>query len=390
MSGGKLATAQMVNTMNQKKQKGNVLLLIGISLIWFLIGWFVRGFFRTPQDLSIDRTLNLIQEEGLYQTDSDQNLRYDAIRGLLISLADPHAALIAPPVSSRFEIDFAGESGVIGMVHGFADGDVVITHIFEGDPAAKAGLRVDDKIISVDDLTITPLTSLTEISYMIRGPVGEPVHLVIKREGERLTFDPIRQKRTIVQAEMLTETIGLITQYTFTTNADELFQQALIDLTQQGAEGIIWDLRSNGGGSVQTAQRILSMLIEDEILYQVEFPDQSREIFYPVDDIEASDIPIVILIGEHTYSAAEMSAAAIQDGSRGLLIGGTSFGKGTIQNTNEISEGVLLQLSIAKWLSPQGTWYEGEGVQPDIFIKDQPETSKDEILEKAIDILTQE
>ncbi len=378
----------MVNIMTPKKQKANFLLLIGISLIWFLIGWFVRGLFRTPQDLSIDRTLSLIQEEGLYQTDFDQNLRYDAIRGLLISLGDPHAALIAPPVSDRFEADFAGESGVIGMVHGFADGNVIITHIFEGQPAAKAGLQVNDKIISVDDLTITPLTSLTEISYMIRGPVGESVHMVIERDGEQLTFEPIRQKRIIVQAEMLTDTIGLITQYTFTTNADELFQQSLNDLTQNGAEGIIWDLRSNGGGSVQTAQRILSMLIQDEILYQVEFPDRSREIFYPVDDIEASDIPIVILIGKHTYSAAEMSAAAIQDNARGLLIGGTSFGKGTIQNTNAISEGVLLQLSIAKWLSPEGTWVEGEGVQPDIFIEDQPETGIDETLEKAIEILT--
>jgi carboxyl-terminal processing protease len=376
--------------MTPKNQKVNVLMLLGISLIWFLIGWFIRGFSRPPQELSIDRTLDLIQEEGLYQTESDANLRYDAIRGLLIGLGDPHAALLAPPVSSRFDADFAGESGVIGMVHGFADGVVVITHIFEGEPAANAGLQVNDKIISVDDLIITPLTSLTEISYMIRGPVGEPVHLVIEREGEVLTFNPIRKERTIVQADLLSNHIGLITQYTFTTNADELFQEALNDLTQDGAEAIIWDLRSNGGGSVQTAQRILSMLIENDILYQVEFPDQSKEIFTSLEDIEASNIPIVVLIGEHTYSAAEMSAAAIQDNARGLLIGSITYGKGTIQNTNNISEEILLQLSIAKWLSPDGTWYEGEGVHPDIFIEDQPETSTDETLEKAIEILTQE
>jgi carboxyl-terminal processing protease len=141
---------------------------------------------------------------------------------------------------------------------------------------------------------------------------------------------------------------------------------------------------------VQTAQQILSAFFDDQILYHVEFPDGSREAFVPLAEIEKQSIALVVLVGPNTYSAAEMSAASIQDWSRGTVIGETTYGKGTIQNTAPISEDLLLQVSIAKWLSPDGRWYQETGLTPDIVIRDDPATPADEVLQEALSILSTE
>lgn len=376
--------------MEKKRHPQSPLIIIGISLVWFLIGWFGRGLLLPSSATPLDTTLNILENEALYQAESPETLQQNAIRGMLIGLGDPHAALLAPPVNERFDPDFAGETGMVGLSLGMVGGQIGVTHIFPGRPAEGAGLQVNDILLSVDDFTLTPLTSLTEVSYMVRGPVGEAVTLVIQRGEAILTFSPIREAREIVSAEMLTDQIGYLAQYTFTTNADELFLDALQELISQGAQGLIWDLRSNGGGSVQTAQQILSAFFDDQILYHVEFPDGSREAFVPLPEIEAQSIALVVLVGPNTYSAAEMSAAAIQDWSRGTVIGETTYGKGTIQNTAPISEDLLLQVSIAKWLSPDGRWYQETGLIPDIVIRDDPATPADEVLQEALSILSTE
>lgn len=373
-----------------KKNKKNIrfIWLIGISILWFLFGWFGRDLLNLRKPGLLESTLSILKTQALFDAGSGDHLAHDAIRGMLISLGDPHAALLAPPVSERFEADFAGESGMVGMSHEKRGDQIIITHIFPSQPAEEAGLKVNDILLEVDGFSVTPLTSATEISYMIRGPVGQPVTLVVQRDGQILTFSPTREARKIITAEMLNGEIGYIAQYTFTTNADEQFSAALENLISQGARKIIWDLRSNGGGSVQTAQAILShFFAKENVLYHVAFPDGSTQAYYPIETYEILEIPLVVLVGEHTYSAAEMSAAAVQDWSRGVILGEQTYGKGTIQATNHLTEDLLLQISIAKWLSPQEIWYEGVGLTPDILVGDNPSTPEDEVIEKAIEVL---
>jgi carboxyl-terminal processing protease len=133
-------------------------------------------------------------------------------------------------------------------------------------------------------------------------------------------------------------------------------------LLAQNSKGLIWDLSSNGGGSMQAAQDILSYLIEDGLLFSADLKGNKAREFRAEGEALAADIPLVVLDGERTYSAAETGAGTIAETGRGTVIGGTTYGEGTIQATYPLGDGALLQMTIVKWLSPHGEWYRGRGV----------------------------
>jgi carboxyl-terminal processing protease len=150
---------------------------------------------------------------------------------------------------------------------------------------------------------------------------------------------------------------------------------------------LIWDLRSNGGGSMQAAQEILSYFIEEGLLFVAELKGGEQRPFVASGDGVAAKVPLLVLIGERTYSSAETAAVAIQERQRGTLIGETTYGKGTIQKTEPLIEDCMLQMTIARWLSPTGEWYEGRGVAPDIVVNDDEDTDEDEVLQFAVDYI---
>jgi carboxyl-terminal processing protease len=255
------------------------------------------------------------------------------------------------------------------------------------DPAIQAGIRVGDVILEVDGVIFDEATSIAEAVLLIRGPVGTPAHIVVQRGEEILAFDPIRRERTVVSARMLPEGIAYLAQNTFTANASQKVKTALQELLAQKPAGLIWDLSSNGGGSVKVAQEILSYFVPDGLLFAAELRDGTKRKFTAQGDAFAVDIPLVVLVGERTYSAAEVAAAAIAETGRGTLVGSTTHGKGTIQTTFPLSEEVLLQITIAKWLSPTGQWYDGWGVIPQVLARDDASTEKNEVLQIAVEHL---
>ncbi len=187
---------------------------------------------------------------------------------------------------------------------------------------------------------------------------------------------------------MLPEGVAYIGQYTFTLNAAQEMKQALQALLAQHPKGVIWDLRSNGGGSMNTARDILSYFVEDGVLFTAELKNGEKKQYQAQGEAIAPDIPLVVLVGEHTYSAAETAAVAIQERGRGVVIGGKTYGKGTIQNTIPLIEECMLHLTIARWLSPTGQWYgDGRGVTPDIAASDDEDTEEDEVLQFAVDYM---
>lgn len=139
---------------------------------------------------------------------------------------------------------------------------------------------------------------------LIRGPVGVPAHFVVKRGEEILSFDPVRRERTIVSAQMLDTDIAYVAQSTFTTDAPQEMKEALQGLLDQHPQGLIWDLRDNGGGSMEATQQVLSYFIEDVLLFTAELKGGKEELFVALEGAgRAADIPLVVLIGEYTYSA---------------------------------------------------------------------------------------
>ena len=266
---------------------------------------------------------------------------------------------------------------------------MAVSVIFPDEPAGQAGLQVGDVILAVDGVEIDTDTSNAEATLLLRGPVGTPARFVVRRGKETLKFDPIRKERTIVSAHMLPEGIAYLAQYTFTTNASQKVKEALQELLTQNPKGLIWDLSSNGGGSMEAAQEILSYFIPDGLLFTAELKGEKQRRFMAKGGAIAAEIPLVVLVGERTYSAAEASAAAIAETGRGILIGSTTYGKGTIQATYPLSEEALLQMTIAKWLSPTGQWYEGRGITPEIVVHDDESTKEEQVLRFAVDYLLQ-
>ena len=216
---------------------------------------------------------------------------------------------------------------------------------------------------------------------------GTNVHLKIQRDNKVFDFDLIRQQREYVSYRMLTEGIGYISTTAFNRTATQEMNEGLLTLLAQKPVGLIWDLRNNEGGDMQSAQDILSYFIEDGLLFSAELTQNRTVQFMAKGKAIAADIPLVILMDETTYSASETCAAVIAERGRGKTIGTNSYGKGIIQATNQLQKNILIQMTIAKWLSPNGEWYQERGVLPQIEFFDDPETEVDELVQKGVDVL---
>ena len=365
----------------------NFVFLVVLSAVWFGIGWLLRERSLSPESVLIEQVRQRLLSSSALTLPESRELTYAAIRGMLKRSGDTHAAFLTPELSARYRDDFAGQSGVIGLAPEIQNGQVVATVVFPGEPAAEAGLKEGDILLSVDGVSFDETTTSADAGLLVRGPVGKPASIVVRRGEAVLTFTPIRKLRTIVDAKMLAGQIAYIAQYTFTQNSAQEFQKAFETLLAQNPKSLIWDLRSNGGGSMEAAQAILSTLIGDGLLFSTEEKDGKRTDFAANGKPINTEIPLVVLVGSRTYSAAETSASAIQERKRGTVMGGVTFGKGTVQATVPLTEDCLLQFTVARWLSPSGKWYEKIGVSPDIAVSDDPATEQDEVLEAAINYL---
>ena len=287
----------------------------------------------------------------------------------------------------RLQADFAGESGVIGLFPERRGGHMVATVVFPGEPAYEAGVRQGDIILSIDGVTIDEDTADAEVILLVRGAVGAPAHIRVQRGEEILDFYPVRHERDIVSSRMLPEGIAYIAQYTFTSNAGPKMKAALEELLAQQPKALIWDLRSNGGGSMDTAQEILSYFGKDGLLFMAERNDGELKRFVATGDAIAGDIPLVVLVSGRTYSAAETAAVTIGERGRGTVIGDTTYGKGTIQAFYPLAGNATLQTTVARWLGPSGKWYGERGVSPEIAVSDDEGTAEDEVQQYAVEYL---
>jgi carboxyl-terminal processing protease len=249
-------------------------------------------------------------------------------------------------------------------------------------------LQAGDVILAIDGVKLDEATDSSEAGLMIRGAPGSTVHLQVHRAEQVLEYDIVRQVREYVTSDMLPEGIGYISLTAFNRTASQQMKEALEKLLAQNPDGLIWDLRNNEGGDMQAAQDILSYLIEDGVLFSAELTnDRTIQVKAEGNALDA-DIPLVVLMDKTSYSAAETCAAAIAESGRGMTIGSNTYGKGLIQATIPLEGDTMLQMTVAKWFSPGGKWYQGEGVAPQIEASDDPATDEDELLQMAIEVLS--
>jgi carboxyl-terminal processing protease len=367
----------------------NLFYLLLTSAVWFTIGWTLRGWRTSPEILLIEKARRHLLNEHPSNLNSTRELTQAAIRGMLSLTGDPYAALFDPVVSQRFMNDFTGRSGAVGIRGDLQNGALVVVELTPGDPAERSGIQMGDIIKEVDGYKFSSRTTEIEASMLIRGPVGEAAHFVVQRGDETLEFNPVRKERVVISAKMLEGNIAYLEQRRFTANADTEVKSRLLEVLAQNPRGLIWDLRDNAGGSMETARNVLSCFIKEGLLFSAELKGGERKPYMASGDAIAPDIPLVVLIGKETYSSAEASAIAVHETRRGTLIGGLTFGKGSVQTTVSLGEGHMLHFTIARWFSPQGEWLENRGVTPDFSVVDDPATPTDEILKFALDYLIQ-
>ncbi len=356
-----------------------------ISLIWLVIGWTLRSQLISRQTTLDDQVKQIIQRDFPGEIPSDEALSVAAVQGMLSIVDDPFAVVVPPPSSLKFAADMAGETGVIGLVPSINEaGQMVIETVVSGSTADQAGVRVGDILLSIDGIPVNAATTLTGSALLFRGPVGEPAHLVIERNGEILNFSPKRVERVALEWEILDNGVGYIAQYTFTTNVPQLFEEALTAIMGTNPPAIIWDVRFNGGGSMTVAQDVLSNFIETGALFEVTLKDSRTQLFSANGGAIAPSVTLYVLVNEFTYSAAETVASTIQETGRGTTIGSTTFGKGTIQNTVPLKDDYLFEYTIGYWHTPNGVSYQDVGFEPAVAAPDDPETAVDETLAAAL------
>lgn len=312
---------------------------------------------------------NYVDPAGL----DDQRLAYGAIGGLADAVGDDgHTGFMTAEQARASDESLSGSFVGIGVqVSEADDGGIEITTVFPNTPAEEAGLRRGDRILAVDGTT-TNGESVDEAVTRVRGPEGEDVVLTIGRAGTA-DFDVTITRRTfdlplVSWAMVPGTTIAMIRLDQFATGSTDGMKQAITAAMQDGATGIVLDLRSNPGGYVGEAVGVASQFLSDGIVYQAYDRSGVRKDAEVVAGGLAIDIPLVVLANGDTASAAEIVSGAIQDAGRAEVVGEKTFGTGTVLGRFDLSDGSALRIGVERWLTRDGRPIWHEGLEPDIAV----------------------
>jgi carboxyl-terminal processing protease len=340
-------------------------------------------------------TWNLVNERYYDQPLAPETLTEGAIEGMLGTLDDPHTRYLAPAAEEAARSSMEGEIEGIGALLEYVDGDITVVSPFEGSPAEEAGIEPGDIVREADGVSVTGM-NLTEAAELIRGPAGTTVHLVIERDGTLIEVNVRRDVIEVpyVRGEMLEQDLAYVRLSRFGNRTSDELQETLEELLAQNPRGLILDLRNNPGGGLTTAVDVAEEFLSEGVILIERFGSGRERVYEARDEGIAEEIPMVVLINEGSASASEVLAGALRDQGRAILIGETSFGKGTVQEWHGLSNGGGVRFTIARWLTPEGTWVHEEGLTPDevVPLPEQAEWEEfvDTQLQAAVEYLTTE
>jgi len=365
-----------------------------VALGAFSFGYSVAGgrdriFFGDGSgggDLSlIEDVYGKIKSESV-DPPSDEELVRGAVKGLaktVKSSGDDFALFYSPKAYRSFQEVTTGQFSGIGVWLKDREGRLEIVSVIPSTPAQRAGLQSGDVIDAIDGESVGSLNS-DEAVNRIKGKEGSDVNLGIQRDGEAISFDITRETIELpnLLANRTPEGLGYVRLFGFSRGAGDQLRDEVKKLTDEGAEGIILDLRDNGGGLFSEGVSVASVFIEEgEIVSYKERSDP--EVSYDAEGDAFEDVPLVVLVNEGTASASEIVTGALQDTNRAVVVGKTTYGKGSVQEVLPLSDASALKLTIGAYFTPDGTQINGTGIEPDVEVDADPETQK----ERAKEIL---
>ncbi len=309
--------------------------------------------------------------KGSYFAKVDEEKLIDgAINGMVDSLDDPYSDYMDKKEAKSFDDSISSSFNGIGAEIQEQDGYIMVVSPIKDSPAEKAGLKPNDKIMSVDGKSIQGM-SANKAVLLIRGEKGTTVKLSIQRPGIGEIMDVSIVRDTIpietVYGEMLEDGIAKIQITSFSSNTTKELIAKLDELKNQGMKGLVLDLRQNPGGLLEEAINISSLFLpNNEVILQIEDRNGKRKAVTSTNTKDSPNVPLVVVIDKGSASASEILAAAVQESADVTLVGEKSFGKGTVQQARKFTDGSNLKLTTEKWLTPDGNWIHKKGITPDV------------------------
>jgi len=381
--------------MLQKSRKNVRLWVVMIfAALFCTIG---SGFYRslaaneeeTYKGLKLFSDVIEMVEKNYVDPVETKDLIQKAIQGMVQSL-DPHSQLLPPEAFEELQIDTKGEFGGIGIVISMEKGALTVISPIEGTPAYNAGIKSGDIIIKVDGESTKDMM-LWEAVKKMRGPKGETVVITIMREDspKPMEFSLIRDIIPIESVRHITlkPGYGYVRVTNFQDNTTEDLEAALEKLETENVplKGLILDLRDNPGGLLNQAIDVSDLFLDKGLIVSIKgrMKKHTKE-FKAHPDKKKRSYPIVTLINGGSASASEIVAGALQDHKRSLVLGTTSFGKGSVQTVETLRDGYGLKFTIARYYTPNGVSIQAQGIIPDIEVKQK---SPDEEFEDESEML---
>ena len=332
-----------------------------------------------------------------YVDDVDQSEAIDsAINGVLQSL-DPYSAYMSPELFENMQTDTQGKFGGLGIEIGMESGVVKVISPIDDTPAAKAGIKAGDYIVKIGKTQVQG-KSLMEAVKLMRGPVGTPIELTIRRKGEKkaLIKKVVREIIVVksVEAKLLKNKIGYLRLKSFNSNSsDQLIKKIDIFENKEKANGYILDLRNNPGGLLTQAINIADFFLDDGEIVSTKGRKvfENRRFFAKKGD-KLNGKPLIVMINNGSASASEIVAGALKDHKRAIILGEKTYGKGSVQSIIPLSDGGGMRLTVSKYYLPSGESISEIGVEPDIFVEEngsdfQINTKSDNQLDYALNLL---
>jgi carboxyl-terminal processing protease len=356
------------------------------------------------RDLFVDESAGLTAEaseliEDNYYRPVTQGSLIDSslqgmVRGLRRSNSDRFSDYFSPEMLARFNEEIEGRFSGVGLsVTGTKEG-LHVVQVFKGSPAERAGIEVGETIVSVDSRSIAGLDS-NAATALIKGPEGTEVTVGV-RSPKSGKIRQVRLTRAQISLPVVSSKLekangrklGYAHLATFSESSSIALRQAVRKLQREGAQGLVLDLRGNGGGLLEEAVLNAGIFLpEGETVVSTDSRSQGHAV-YKTKGGNLPSLPIVVLIDRNTASAAEILTAALADDAGAKTVGTRSYGKGVFQQEIDLSNGGALKLTVGEYFTPDGTNLAGRGIHPDVRAPDLPGTSRDEGLERAFGVLS--
>ena len=364
----------------------------------FAVGDGLFSFFKKSDDVTITKEeyeslkqfeklaeiMEVIDAYYYEEPNKDDMLEY-AIWGMLEGLGDNYTFYYSPERWKQLWDDDEGSYAGVGiqMMADFTANTVTISRVFKNTPAEEAGLKKGDQLVRVDDLEVTAET-MSDAATLMRGKEAETVEIEIIRRGEKMLFTVGRRQINVnwVESTMLEDQVGLIILYDFAGDCVTGFEKALKELRAQGATSLVVDLRDNGGGWVDAAERIADLFLDKQLLFYSENRVGERQENYTKDGKD--DIPLVIMINGNSASSSEILSGSLRAANRATLVGTQSYGKGIMQYVVPLGglkgEDDGMQVTFAQYFMPDGQVVHKVGLTPDLIVE-MPEELANEYFE---------